>query len=278
MKIKQWEMGFFREEAGESGEGGGESGEGGVTAPAGGEGAPWYKSAGFSEDVLADESVSGVMAKYKSPDEFARGVSALNKKIGEKGIIPPGENATDEERSEFFSKLGRPESPDKYSWKPGDDIEVDKEVFQERIGKLHEAGLTDAQHSAVMDLYAGEMQRMNETFQGHQAEIATETEDSLKAEWGREYDDRVKSAAKVAGKYGVIDAFKESGMINNLGVIKMLDAVARSTSEDNLEGGGARMTAQDQLEALKKHDGWNNKTHPEHRDLVQKAVQLRSQL
>lgn len=276
MNRNKWLMGLIREEAGEGGEGGG----GAAAAVAdGGEGeAPWYAGAGFSEDVLKDESVSGLVGKYKSADDFAKGAAALSKKIGEKGIIPPGEDATPEERSEFYDKLGRPEAADKYSWKPGEGVEVDQEVFTDRMQKLHEAGLTDGQHSAVMDIYATEIQRMNETFQNHQAEIATETEKTLKEEWGRDYDGRVKSAAEVAKKFGVIDAFKESGMINNLGVIKMLDAVSRSVREDSIDGGGNRMTAQEELEAIKKHPGWNDKTHAEHRDLVKRSVDLRASL
>jgi hypothetical protein len=269
MKIK---MGFLREEAGEAPDGGGAGGEGGGEAP-------WYQSAGFSEDTLADESVAGLLGKYQSPDEFAKGAANLNKKIGEKGIIPPGEDASPEERAEFYNQLGRPESPEKYSWEPPEGMELDKEIFQDRLGKLHEAGLSDAQVSQAMNLYAEEVNRGLEDFQNQQAEVAKETEASLKEEWGKDYDERVKSAAKVAEKFGVIDAFKESGLINNLGVIKLLDGVARSTREDGVDGSqGAQGTAEEQLASIKAHPGWKDKTHPEHRSLVERAVSLRAKL
>lgn len=268
MKINWIKQGFLREEAGE---GGGGNGGG---APA--EDTPWYAGAGFSEDTLADESVKGLLGKYKTPDDFAKGAASLSKKIGEKGIIPPGEDATPEDKAAFFNQLGRPETPDKYSWKPGEGIELDESVYSDRMTKLHEAGLTDSQHSAVMDIYSEEMSRVNEEFQNHQAEIAKETEASLKAEWGKDYDARVKSAAKVAEKFGVIEAFKESGMINNLGVIKLLDGVARATREDGVDNpGGGQGTVEEQLAAIKAHPGWNDKTHPEHRSLVERAVNLR---
>lgn len=265
MKIK---MGLLREEADDAPEGGGGGADGGET--------PWFQSAGFSEDTLADESVSSLLGKYKTPDDFAKGVASLNKKIGEKGVIPPGEDASPEEKAEFFNKLGRPESPDKYSWEPPEGMELDKEVFQDRLGKLHEAGLTDAQVSQAMNLYAEEVNRGFEDFQNHQAEVAKETEASLKEEWGKDYDGRVKSAAKVAEKFGVIDAFKESGLINNLGVIKLLDGVARATREDGVDNSQRGQSSIDeQLAAIKAHPGWKDKTHPEHRSLVERAVNLR---
>jgi hypothetical protein len=265
MKINK---GLLREEAGEGGEGGG--------GDSGGAETPWFQSAGFSPDVLADESVSGLLGKYKTPDEFAKGAVSLNKKIGEKGIIPPGEGAGPEEHAAFFNQLGRPETPDAYSWEPGEGFEVDADIYASRTEKLHDAGLTDSQHKVVMDLYKEEMGRMTEEFQTQQAEVARETEASLKSEWGKDYDRRVKSAAKIAEKFGVIDALKESGLINNLGVIKLLDGVARSTREDGVDGSqGGQGTVEEQLASIKAHPGWKDKTHPEHRALVERAVNLR---
>lgn len=267
MKIK---MGLLREEAGEGGDGGGGGDPGGSNET------PWFQSAGFSEDTLADESVSGLLSKYQTPDEFAKGAANLNKKIGEKGVIPPGEDASPEEKAEFFNQLGRPETPDAYSWEPPEGLELDKEVFQERLGKLHEAGLTDAQVSQAMNLYAEEVNRGFGDFQNHQAEVAKETEASLKEEWGKDYDGRVKSAAKVAEKFGLIDPFKDSGLINNLGVIKLLDGVARSTREDGVDNSqGGQGSVDEQLASIKAHPGWKDKTHPEHRSLVERAVNLR---
>lgn len=260
--------GLLREEAGDAPDGGGGGDGGGET--------PWFQSAGFSEDVLADESVSGLLGKYKTPDDFAKGAASLNKKIGEKGIIPPGEDASPEERAEFYNKLGRPEAADAYSWEPGEGFEVDADIYASRTEKLHEVGLSDSQHKVVMDLYKEEMGRMTEDFQNHQAEVARETEASLKAEWGKDYDGRVKSAAKVAEKFGVIDSFKDSGLINNLGVIKLLDGVARATREDGVDSSqGGQGSVDEQLAAIKAHPGWKDKTHPEHRSLVERAVNLR---
>lgn len=273
MKMDKWMRCALREELIDGVDGGGGGGGGDVETP-------WYASAGFSEEVLKDESVSGLLGKYKTPDEFAKGAASLSAKVGAKGIIPPGPDAGEEEIAQFYNQLGRPEAPDAYSWKPGEDLEIDEAILSERSKELHAAGLTDSQHAKVMDIYKGEMLRLNEAFQNHQAEIARESETALKSEWGKDYDSRIKSAAKVAEKYGVIDAFKESGLINNLGVIKLLDVLARSTREDGVDGnqGGGHATAEEQLAALKSHPGWNDKTHPEHRALVQRSVELRAKL
>lgn len=273
--IKLWHR--LMEEAGEPGEQGGGGGEAVVseTTPNESTEAPWWKDQ-FSESTTADEGIQGLLGKYKSADEFARGAANLAKKIGEKGIVPPGENASDEERAEFFKALGRPEKPDDYSWQPNEGIELDPEVYSEKSQALYEAGLTDSQHKAVMDLYASEVQRINETFQSEQADIARATEASLREEWGKDYDTRVKTAAKIAEKYGVIDSLKESGMINHLGVIKMLDEVARSVREDSIDGSSPQLSREEQISQLKKHPAYNDKSHPEHRQVVEQVIRMRA--
>lgn len=262
MKNK-WNMGALRNEAGEGGEGGGGEGN-----------APWYAEAGFAEDTLADEGIKGVLDKYQSPDDFAKGMAGLSKKVGEKGLTLPGDEATPEERGEFFNKLGRPETADAYSWEPGEGFEVDADVYASRTETLHEAGLSDGQHKVVMDLYKEEIGRMNESFQETQAKIATESEASLKDDWGEDYDGNIKAAREVAEKYGIIDSLKDSGMINQVGIIKMLHEVAVSTSEGTVDGSQKFSSAKEELESIKKNPAYMDRTHPDHKKVIRRTVEL----
>jgi len=288
MKNK-WIRVFLREQAGDGADGGGGDGgpndgaDGSDGGDGGGDGGanPWYVDAGFSEDVVNTDGMSDYLSRFKSAEEAVKSGYEARKKLGNatEGMVKvPGEDASEEEKAAFREAVGVPESPDKYSWKPPEGMEVDQEIFQDRLGKLHEAGLSDAQVSQAMDLYAEEITRMNEDFQNHQAEIAKETEDSLRKEWGEKYDDNIKEARAVAEKYGVIEAMKETGMINQLGVIKMLHEVSRSTREDGIDSGGGNMSASDELASLKENPAWTDKTHPEHRKLVERAVELRKRL
>lgn len=262
MKNK-WNMGALRNEAGEGGEGGGGEGN-----------APWYAEAGFAEDTLADEGIKGVLDKYQSPDDFAKGMAGLSRKVGEKGLTLPGDEATPEERGEFFNKLGRPETADAYSWEPGEGFEVDADVYASRTETLHEAGLTDGQHKVVMDLYKEEIGRMNESFQETQAKIATESEASLKDDWGEDYDGNIKAAREVAEKYGIIDSLKDSGMINQVGIIKMLHEVAISTSEGTVDASQKFSSAKEELESIKKNPAYMDRTHPDHKKVIRRTVEL----
>jgi hypothetical protein len=268
MKNKLWN-GLLREEAGEGGEGGG---------GAGGEGeAPWYANAGFSEEVLADESAKGMLDKYGSPDEFLKGATWAQSKVGEKGLTVPGEDATDEEKAKFFSELGRPETADKYSWQPPEGMAIEPEVYAEKAQALHEAGLSDGQHKAVMDLYASEMTRISEQFQADQAEIAKATEESLRDEWGDDYETNITTTRKmierVAGEDGLLAA-KESGIVNQEWFIKLLHNAAISSKEGTIDQPTTPGSAKEEMAGLVKSEAYKDRTHPGHKQAVRRHAEL----
>lgn len=238
-------------------------------------GKAWYESAGFSDDLLADEKARGMLGKYQGLDDFLKGAVNLNSKIGEKGVMPPGENATDSERAEFFNSIGRPEKADGYSWEPGEGFELDDAIYSEKTQRMHEAGLTDAQHAAVMDLYVEELQRLNTGLAEEQTQIAQESEMQLRKDWGNDYEENIKGARAAAEKFGVIDTLKASGLINDAGLIKMLSEVARSTRQDGIQLTGNFGSASEELESLKKSDAYKDKTHEDHAKTLKRAIELR---
>lgn len=278
--INKYIKNILMEQAGEAGQDGGVGGAAidNPSAPDG-ENKAWYENAGVSTELLGDEKFTGYLSRYASPEEALKGGfearQALSKKIEDGGYIQlPGENATEAERSEFFKKLGRPETPDQYSWKPKEGIEIDPKVFAESAEVLHKAGINDAQHQVLMDMHVAELQRIQESIQNEQAEIASKSEQALRAEWKDDYDANIQQAVKVAEKYGVIDALKESGVINNFGIIKMLHDVAVSTREGTVKVADGFSSASDERASLKKHKAYADKTHPDHRKIMQRIVEL----
>lgn len=274
---------ILREEAGEPGMDG--SGTGTPVEDSGDAGAPadessaWYKEAGFSDEALANEKFVNHLNRYKSQEEALKGgweaKQALSKKIEDNGFIKaPGEDATDEARAEFFNKLGRPETPDKYTWKPEEGVEMDPEIYAERSKEMHDAGFTDSQHKAAMELYSKELQRIQSSIQEQQNEIASKSEATLREEWKDDYDSNIQQAVKVAEKYDLVDDLKESGVINNHKVIKMLHEVAISTGEGTVKPSDGFSSSGEERSALKKHPAYNDKTHPEHEKVVKRVVEL----
>lgn len=113
----------------------------------------------------------------------------------------PGENATAEQISAFWAKLGRPETADGYDFglKEGEDG-----TFYKRIAPaLHEAGITQKQLDALMPGW-------NKAAGEAQAEAAAKLEADnekaiaeLQAEWKGDYDKNVELAKRACAKAGV---------------------------------------------------------------------------
>lgn len=75
--------------------------------------------------------------------------------LGKKGIILPGENATEEEIGEFHKALGRPDTPELYEIKRPDSIPEDN-WFPERVAQaqqlFHKLGLNPTQANAIAEM------------------------------------------------------------------------------------------------------------------------------
>src|SRR3546814_16931008 len=64
----------------------------------------------LSEEVRGHPALQG----FDGVDALAREHVHLQRLIGRKGIVPPGEDAGEEERARFYEALGRPAAPADY--------------------------------------------------------------------------------------------------------------------------------------------------------------------
>lgn len=104
------------------------------------------------------------------------------------------------EWGEVFNRLGRPETPDKYSaWDGAPIDEATAPVLRE---KFHAAGLTDAQAKAVVGLYGEQMQAAIAQRQAQDVQVAEATVADLKREWGEAFADRLHAAERALREMG----------------------------------------------------------------------------
>lgn len=153
----------------------------------------WAKKAGMSADYLNHPSVQ----QSKTPDDFAKTYLHAQAKIGEKGILPLGEDPTPEDLAAYRTALGVPaeasaygienmEIPEGYEWDYG--------LRDELVGEMHQAGLTTPQAQQVARAYVA-IQGKRE--QAHMDEVQTnhETEASkLRMEWGTAFEGNLEKA------------------------------------------------------------------------------------
>jgi hypothetical protein len=139
------------------------------------------------------------LARFADVGALAREHIHLQSLIGRKGLIPPGDSATPEERAAFFTALGRPATPEDYDLAgiaPPEGMPWNDAMQAAMLGQMHEAGLSDAQARSLVAAYA-DMQ--GTAF--HRAVAAQEAASAralagLEAEWGERFDARLDLAGR----------------------------------------------------------------------------------
>ena len=115
-------------------------------------------------------------------ESLAKTVVHQQKMIGNRIPLPK----TEEEKTELYTKLGRPEEPGKYEVSVPEDLQqyFREESMNEFRNVAHKIGLNNEQVQALMDFQVNEI---NHEMQGTDARITAErneVEESLKQEWG----------------------------------------------------------------------------------------------
>lgn len=241
----------------------------------------------ISQEFREDPNIS----KFTEIDALAKSYINATRMIGQDKVAVPNQNSTDDQWSEVYDKLGRPESPDKYKLDVKSEVvPLDDGTIKSFSENAHKLGLNNKQAQGILEYYKNSMESSEQ-----QARIDTETaqanaEAELRKEWGRSFDENLKKAA------GVAKANMDEKILNmelkdgtRLGdhpsVIKGFANIANLMSEDKMIGTAEENSTsgrdyQSEISSIvNDRDGpyWN-KAHPEHDKVVQQVFTLRTML
>lgn len=221
-------------------------------AGSGGGEQPWYAELpeditvtargddGTEKEVLLREFDG--LGKYKSQGEAIKALVHAQRKLGERpqGLVPPGENATDEERSAFQAEVRRlsgvPEKPEDY----GIEVEgMDEDALGGFLKFAHDSGMNKAQAEALISRAQEEHKAQVEAAERH----AHEQMSTLEKEWGQDFKpnmERATQALKVIDPSGEFQKFLESyDSMREPQVLKALKSISDMMGEGRLKQGGS---------------------------------------
>lgn len=252
----------------------------------------WY-------DDIPEAPVKELMSlkAYKSPTELATAYFGLNKLVsgahgGVDGLVPlPAPDAGPEALDAFYAKLGRPESPDKYTIKQPDGFTPDAGLMDFATKAFHKAGLRPDQAQIVNDMW----NEYATTQTGAVTQEATEANaaevEGVKAKWGADLDKNLAAANRVVQSLGLEQDLlnKVEGAIGGAALLEMLSRIGSKSGESGFvagnAGGGNSVVANMSAEAAaaevsrlnsdptfqaKYHDA----RHPEHGEAVTRMADL----
>ena len=183
---------FSPAEAGDGGTpGGGETGGGGQSGDGGTPGGGQPGGGGWMESLDAEVRTALEPKAYATPNDLAKAYLEQDKVIGRKGVIPPGESATDEDWKLYHDSLPAhmraPESPDKYElgdFQVPEGVPWSDNLQSGMLAEMHAMNLPSSAVSRLMKKYA-ELQMAD--WDGHnatQTKQAQNAQAELDRAWG----------------------------------------------------------------------------------------------
>ena len=221
----------------------------------------------LSEDLQGNDTLS----KFKDVGSLGNSYVELQKLVGSRVKVPT-DDSTEEDVNSFYNQIGRPESPEKYSIDlPSDSYP--QEVIQSFLKEAHASGLTNKQAQSAINFYntIETDGQINSDAAMQQAKV--DAESALKKEWGpSEYAKELAVSRRAFNRFADDDlkAFvNETGVTNNVAMIKFLNRIGKAFSEPDMGGAGKDSgsidgdSAKIEISAMLKDN-----THPKHAEAM----------
>ena len=220
----------------------------------------WRSS--LSDEIKNDATLSNI----KDLDSAAKTLIHQQKMLGSRIPLPK----TDEERSELYTKLGRPEEASAYK------VEVPQShqnYFQEdNLNEFknvaHNIGLNQNQVDALINYQLKTIDN-DASLEGSRIAVGKqETENSLKQEWGYEYDKQVRNAQRALQVYGdpELQQLMKGEAGNNPAVVKFFAKIGAEVTEDMAKNTQNNALAVSPLDAKAEIDSiFGNANHAYHK-------------
>ena len=238
----------------------------------------------ISEEFRSNPNIE----KFTEIDALAKSYINATQMIGQDKVSVPNKNSTEDQWNEVYSKLGRPESADKYALNiESEAVIMDEGAIKSFAEQSHKLGLNNTQAQGILEFYKNNMESnmQRATVDTETAQAQAETE--LRAEWGKEFDNQVAKAgalAKANMNPEILDLQMQDGtrIGDHPEIIKGFAKIAGMLSEDKLvstesESVNSIKDLQSEISAITNDTTgpyWNNK-HPDHAKMVQQVYTLR---
>jgi hypothetical protein len=229
------------------------------------------------------------LSPIKDVENLARSYVNAQRLIGA-DKIPMPVNPSDEDLDRIYNRLGRPETPDGYQISPDGNI-VTEDLAKDFADFSHKLRLTPEQAQGIMDYYRSSVEQTSAGSAEQAEQFRQTTEEALKSEWGRAYDQKLTQAVNAAKEFSNPEIFDlqlsdGSRLGDNPDFIKTFANIAdfrqTVTSEDTVAENASSnvMTpkqAQAEIDAImrdKSHAYWDGKNTVGHTEAIQRMQEL----
>lgn len=246
----------------------------------------------FISMLPEDLRTEGVFANFKDVGDLARSYASAAKMVGmDKGaILAVPRDDSPEAWETVYSKLGRPEAPDKYNIDPFKEHVQDEAKLKEYVAEAHKAGLNQKQVDTLFGKFFSDTKAVTEAMEAQKQAQFDAWGAELKKEYGLAHDQKLATAVNALEKLGGPEFIKmieeNPSIFKNPHFVKFAVNIAEKTGEGNTllangsttAGALSPADAMQQLSALKSDPVYMaaimDKGHPRHDYFVAQQQKL----
>jgi hypothetical protein len=229
--------------------------------------------------------------KFTEIDALAKSYINAVSMIGADKIPIPSNSSTEEQWNEIYSKLGRPESADKYKLDvKSESVPLEETAIKQFSENAHKLGLNNKQAQGILDFYKNSLEQTSRQSQIDLETSQANSEAELRKEWGSNYETNINKAAALAKANmdtKILDLQLQDGsrLGDNPEIIKGFAKIANMLSEDSFistesENVSQAKDYQQEINSIvnDRTGPYWNKTHPDHDKVVQQVFTLRTMM
>ena len=234
------------------------------------------------EELREDPSIT----KFSDLGSLVKGYHNAVGMIGKDKIVMP---ETEEQFSDVYGRLGRPDEPAGYELNAPDGVEeaqrFDEEFDTSLKTLMHGLGLNGKQAQGLNEFLYGAMATSNSATTAADEAMASEALAELQKTYGSDVDKHVVASMNVIRTLGgdaAVEQISKDDLMANPVLVKIFSGIANSVLEGTgLEGGDQGATTADiqtEIAEVLAHPGYTYRKHAEHKNLVDRAYALRQRL
>lgn len=236
--------------------------------------------ASLPKELQDDPSLS----KFTSVDTLAKSYLNAQKLIGADKISVPNQYTTEDQWKEIYTKLGVPETIDKYEVKFKEGASIDADFTKQFIENSHKLGIHPKQAQGLADWFSAENMKAESDMTSQIESKFRESMKGLQTEWGNAYDLNIARANKVVQEIGgkeLYEHYQKMGIGTDVPTLKFLAKLGETLFKEHkfVEGQGTStaMTPKEldqQISKLMSDPAYFDAKHPQNKVIVAQVQEL----
>lgn len=191
----------------------------------------WAKGLSVGEDILKEPMFSSV----KDMNDVVKGYYHAQKMVGADRVVIPNKNSTQEQWKDYYVKAGLPSALEDYKAELPPSLD-NQDFNKSLVAKAYEMNIRPDQLSSVVS----EMEKYNDQivsdYEASQKQEMIQTSESLKKEWGGDFQRNLANVQKTISHFGgedLLASVLDSPLANDGNFLRLINNISAKLNRED---------------------------------------------